>query len=673
MISRKIKVLGAGALLSLGLNVSAQAATCEYIVNNNWGSGFTGLIRITNTSSTPIDGWSVNWSYQNNRITSSWNATLAGTYTATPAGWNRVIGPNQSVEFGFQGDTNGGVAETPRVTGAVCDGSPAPSSSSSSSAPASSSAPTSSSASVSSTGNSASLVLQERNAGVCKGDDFENINTGFTGEGYINTPNQTGANILWSVNAAQSRQYTLQIRYANNGAARPAELRINNGANGAHSVNFPSTGDWTNWQQASVMVDLVQGTNTLDLRAMGAEGLANIDSLTVVGSGAMAGSCPSMPSSSSSSSNASSSTPSTGGNLSAQYPCNGSTAGYNAVLTKSGSNWNLTRNGSTSNLGSDTREAIQRALDSLSSGRTRMESLLVQGSGTLSANSRISLPSYTLLNVCGTLEATGSGSGDNAPIYARGRQHISIPNVGIAGTPPYAMFFRDVNDLHLGAVDIRVRSGAGIRIDNHGSSNRANKAQRLRIDNVYVEGTSGHGVETYGINNVTVGTVTARNTGYAGLIFNDTTNATVDLVDAQGAGTGTGYAAFRMANRNGRIGSSYATNIRVKKVVARGGGRGIFCVSESGGAVIDEIDLANTGNNSVLIENCYNVTIGSGRISGGGEFRIAARSEFPNTSDITVRNLSVSGIAIRESPCAGGNTSFSNISLSNGATMNVCR
>ena len=89
--------------------------------------------------------------------------------------------------------------------------------------------------------------------------------------------------------------------------------------------------------------------------------------------------------------------------------------------------------------------------------------------------------------------------------------------------------------------------------------------------------------------------------------------------------------------------------------------------------MIDEIDLANTGNNSVLIENCYNVTIGSGRISGGGEFRIAARSDFPNTSDITVRNLNVSGTTIRESPCAGGNTSFSNISLSNGATMNVCR
>ena len=108
---------------------------------------------------------------------------------------------------------------------------------------------------------------------------------------------------------------------------------------------------------------------------------------------------------------------------------------------------------------------------------------------------------------------------------------------------------------------------------------------------------------------LTVGTVTARNVGESGLLLNETINATIGTVDAQDAGAGTGYAAFRMANRNGRVGSSYPTNIRVGTVIARGGGRGIFCVSESGGAVIDRVDIANTGNNSILIENCYNVTI----------------------------------------------------------------
>jgi hypothetical protein len=109
-------------------------------------------------------------------------------------------------------------------------------------------------------------------------------------------------------------------------------------------------------------------------------------------------------------------------------------------------------------------------------------------------------------------------------------------------------------------------------------------SQDIRIDNVYVEGTGTHGVETYGVNNLTIGTVVARNTRDAGLLLNLTTNAQIGTVDASNVATGTGYAALRMANRNGRINNTYPTNIRVGQVIARGGGRGIFCVSESGGA-----------------------------------------------------------------------------------------
>ena len=95
-------------------------------------------------------------------------------------------------------------------------------------------------------------------------------------------------------------------------------------------------------------------------------------------------------------------------------------------------------------------------------------------------------------------------------------------------------------------------------------------------------------------------------------------------------------------------------------------------MSESGGLTIDRLDLANTGNNSVLVENCYNVNLAaqSGTVSGGGEIRLAARSEFPNNSDITVQNLTVTNSSVRENPC-GTNTTFRNIKLNN-STMNVC-
>ena len=57
------------------------------------------------------------------------------------------------------------------------------------------------------------------------------------------------------------------------------------------------------------------------------------------------------------------------------------------------------------------------------------QSVLVQGSGSMSANTRVSVASYTVLNVCGTINVTGTGSGDQAPIYARGQRDIEIPHV----------------------------------------------------------------------------------------------------------------------------------------------------------------------------------------------------------------------------------------------------
>ncbi|WP_434042645.1 MULTISPECIES: hypothetical protein [Sorangium] len=356
----------------------------------------------------------------------------------------------------------------------------------------------------------------------------------------------------------------------------------------------------------------------------------------------------------------------------AAYPCDGDTSGYNAVVTRSGSSW-VAQNGARSVYsGGDMRAAVQAALDSLRSGRTTKESVLVQGSGTMTAGSRLSVPSYTVLNVCGTIDVTGSGSGDMAPIYARGRTDIEIPNVTISGTPLYAMFFRDVENLRLGRVALRVSSGLGIRIDNHGRSDRSDKVTNIDIDHVDAEGTSSHAVETYGVDDLRIGTVIARDVGECGLLLNDTTNAEIGKVDAVNAGAGTGYAAFRLANRAGRIGSSYPTNIRVGEVIARGGGRGIFCVSESGGVTIDRIDLADTGSNSILLENCHNVNIAaeSGKVTGGGDIRLAARAEFENSSDITIQNLTVTNTAVNENPCAT-NSTFRNLTLVN-SRENTC-
>ncbi len=114
-------LLGAG-LIASALGTSANAA-CSYTVNNTWGNGFTAAIRITNDTATAVNNWQVNWAYSKNAITNSWNASLTGNYTATNLAWNGRIQPGQSIEFGFQGVTDGGAIETPQILGALCSAS----------------------------------------------------------------------------------------------------------------------------------------------------------------------------------------------------------------------------------------------------------------------------------------------------------------------------------------------------------------------------------------------------------------------------------------------------------------------------------------------------------------------------------------------------------------------
>ena len=76
---------------------------------NQWNTGFTADVKITNNGSTAIQGWALTWSFANGQqITNSWNATVvqtgANVSASNPAGnWNGTIGANGgSVSFGFQ-------------------------------------------------------------------------------------------------------------------------------------------------------------------------------------------------------------------------------------------------------------------------------------------------------------------------------------------------------------------------------------------------------------------------------------------------------------------------------------------------------------------------------------------------------------------------------------------
>ncbi|HEY7373262.1 MAG TPA: CBM35 domain-containing protein, partial [Polyangia bacterium] len=112
--------------------------------------------------------------------------------------------------------------------------------------------------------------------------------TGFTGTGFADGDPGMGKTIAWSVKAETAGTYRLVWRYAFGGAAantRDAKLAIN-GVTVADMVTFAYTTDWTNWQQTPALeVQLAAGSNFIQLAALGASGLANIDYLQVLGEG----------------------------------------------------------------------------------------------------------------------------------------------------------------------------------------------------------------------------------------------------------------------------------------------------------------------------------------------------------------------------------------------------
>lgn len=105
---------------------------------------------------------------------------------------------------------------------------------------------------------------------------LESKNEGFSGEGYVNADNVVGASATWILNSNSDQTATLSFRYANGGtASRDGDLIVNGNSSG--TLSLPVTGDWTSWQMASIQVNLMEGGNEINLSALTADGLANID------------------------------------------------------------------------------------------------------------------------------------------------------------------------------------------------------------------------------------------------------------------------------------------------------------------------------------------------------------------------------------------------------------
>ena len=101
-----------------------ETATCRYRRVNEWGSGFTGEVTITNEHEVAIDSWSVSLDYPDgSRLTGTWNGQQSGSgpYRIDNAQHNGRIRPGATVSFGFNAQRP--AQNAPNVTptlGGIC-------------------------------------------------------------------------------------------------------------------------------------------------------------------------------------------------------------------------------------------------------------------------------------------------------------------------------------------------------------------------------------------------------------------------------------------------------------------------------------------------------------------------------------------------------------------------
>ncbi|MCT9930265.1 carbohydrate-binding protein [Planotetraspora sp. A-T 1434] len=109
---------------------------------------------------------------------------------------------------------------------------------------------------------------------------LETTHTGFSGTGYVNTDNVSGAYVQFAVSAASAGSRTLRIRYSNGTTTnRPMAIAVNGTT--VATRNYNATANWDTWAIDTLTVTLNAGSNTIRLTATTAGGCPNIDYIEV--------------------------------------------------------------------------------------------------------------------------------------------------------------------------------------------------------------------------------------------------------------------------------------------------------------------------------------------------------------------------------------------------------
>ena len=93
----------------------------NYSIANDWGTGATVNVTITNNTTIAVNGWTLVWTFSGNQtITNLWSGTYTqsgATVTVKDAGYNAAIPANGgSVSFGFNMNYTGANAKPTSFT-----------------------------------------------------------------------------------------------------------------------------------------------------------------------------------------------------------------------------------------------------------------------------------------------------------------------------------------------------------------------------------------------------------------------------------------------------------------------------------------------------------------------------------------------------------------------------
>jgi cellulose 1,4-beta-cellobiosidase len=133
-LTRGVTVAAAAALVTgLGIVAATQAsaaAGCRVTyTKNQWNTGFTANVSVTNLGDAITGGWRLTWTFPGNqRVTQGWSSTITQSgqnVTAANPSWASSLATNASANFGFNGEYSGTNTDPTSfsLNGTVCTGS----------------------------------------------------------------------------------------------------------------------------------------------------------------------------------------------------------------------------------------------------------------------------------------------------------------------------------------------------------------------------------------------------------------------------------------------------------------------------------------------------------------------------------------------------------------------